>query len=135
LSAGTNCGLLMPQSLGSSKMFHTCENINLLLPDSEYADNCFFSQSRDLRHLGLLPKTPKKLPNQQRTVLQKELRLLMPVQNANGGRFAAMDDSPVGSVSAAGLQSHATMTNIDRGLFPPESVHFQCGLTGLVLTT
>ena len=30
LSEGTNCGLPMPQSLGSSKMFHTCETEPLI---------------------------------------------------------------------------------------------------------
>jgi hypothetical protein len=116
-------------------MFHTCENGPLLLRNVEHADLCFFSQFKDLRHRGPSLKTPRKLPNQRRTVLRKESRLLTPVLSANDGRSAVMDDSPVGNVSAAGLRSHAIMTNIDRGLFPPESAHFKSGLMGWLLTT
>jgi hypothetical protein len=57
------------------------------------------------------------------------------VQSANGGRSAVMDGSPVANASGAGLRSHVTMTNIDRGSFLPESVQIQFAVAGWLLTT
>jgi hypothetical protein len=48
-------------------------------------------------------------------VYQKELQLLTLAQNAKGGKLGVMDANHVDNVWDAGLQSHATMTNIDRG--------------------
>jgi hypothetical protein len=105
-------------------MFHTCEN-GPPLPELEDANSCFSSQSKDLRRLGLSLKIPKKFPDHPRTVSRKESRLPMPVQNANDGKSAVMDDSHVGSALAAGLRNPVTMTNIDRESSPRESAQFQ----------